>query len=119
MNKATAILQTVAKIPRGRVASYGTIARLAGLGRNARLVGYVLHHDDGAAGIPWHRVVSFQGEILVRDSGPTPTFAAERQRALLEAEGIRLSNRGRIDMSKYAWNGPITKRRVNAISRRY
>ena len=103
MDKATAILRVIAKIPRGKVASYGTIARLAGLGRNARMVGYVLHHHGGAARIPWHRVVSSRGEILVRDSGPTPTFAPQRQQALLEAEGLKLSANGRIDMSRYAW----------------
>lgn len=57
------ILEVVALIPYGRVASYGQVAKLAGLPRHARLVGYVLKHLDQNSPLPWHRVVNAQGKI--------------------------------------------------------
>ena len=60
---ARQILQVVALIPYGKVASYGQIAKLAGLPKHARLVGYVLKHLVDDAKIPWHRVINSQGKI--------------------------------------------------------
>jgi methylated-DNA-protein-cysteine methyltransferase-like protein len=89
----------VRRIPEGRVATYGQVARLAGLGGHARLVGYALSalHDDGS--VPWHRVINSRGEVSAR-SDP---YYEELQRALLAKEGIRTDERGRLSLRRYRW----------------
>jgi len=85
-------------IPRGRVATYGQIAALAGRERAARGVAWILHSSSEAAGLPWHRVIGGEGKIsLSRGRG----FAAQRQR--LVAEGVAVGRGGRIDLKRYRW----------------
>jgi methylated-DNA-protein-cysteine methyltransferase-like protein len=91
------IHQVVARIPRGRVATYGQIARLAGLPGQARLVGYAMHAVPAGSSIPWQRVVNAKGEISV------PGESGTRQRDLLEREGVRFDERRRIPLEKYQW----------------
>ncbi len=86
------IWKAVAAIPRGRVASYGGIARRAGLPRRARLVGHALKVAPDALKLPWHRVVNAQGRISL----PAGSKAHRLQRRLLEAEGVRFVN-GRVN----------------------
>jgi len=86
------ILAVIRAIRRGRVASYGEVARRAGLSGRARLVGFVLRTCPLADGVPWHRVVCASGRIAVRS-----VAAMRRQRALLVAEGVRVSASGRIE----------------------
>jgi len=75
----------LSRIPRGRVTTYGTVARLAGLPRHARLVGRTLAHLPEGSRLPWHRVVNAAGRISSRgDDG-----ASVEQRRRLEAEGVR------------------------------
>jgi methylated-DNA-protein-cysteine methyltransferase-like protein len=91
------ILRTVRRIPRGRVATYGLIAKVAGFANQPRLVGYALRHADDS--VPWHRVINAAGRISPRaepDSIPL-------QRVLLEAEGVRFDARDRIDLRRYRW----------------
>ena len=92
------IFAMVRRIPRGRVATYGQIAELAGLEGHARQVGYALHslHEDD---VPWHRVVNARGEISPRSAGDSH----ELQRLLLEAEGVVFDRAGRIEMKRYSW----------------
>jgi len=92
------IWATVARIPRGRVATYGTVAHVAGFGSHARLVGYALHALPEGTGIPWHRVINARGEISLRRAGG----GSARQRKLLEREGLTL-RKGKIDLSRYGW----------------
>lgn len=94
------IYRVVRKIPRGRVAGYGQVARLAGLPNGARQVGYALHALRGTGrGIPWQRVVNARGEV-----SPRSEPEAERlQRALLESEGVRFGPAGRIDLARFGW----------------
>ncbi|HSH41670.1 MAG TPA: MGMT family protein [Arenicellales bacterium] len=92
------IWQTVARIPRGRVATYGQIARLAGLGKRARMVGYALHHTPDHWTIPWHRVINAQGRI----SFPADSEQYRQQRDRLVAENIHLVN-GRVALERYRW----------------
>jgi len=93
----TRIHRVVSRIPRGRVATYGEIARLAGLHGQARLVGYALHALPVGTRIPWQRVVNAQGAISL------PGKSAIRQRELLEKEGVRFDARGRIDLDRFLW----------------
>jgi methylated-DNA-protein-cysteine methyltransferase related protein len=91
------IWQFVKKIPRGKVATYGQIARLAGIEGHARFVGYALHGLPQNAGIPWHRVINSQGRISL--SG----LSARRQQRLLESEKIAFSPAGKIDLKQFQW----------------
>lgn len=95
------IYAVVKKIPRGKVASYGQVARIAGLERHARLAGYALHSlpDDLVNKVPWHRVINAQGYVSIR-SNP---LAAELQKKLLEREGVLFDSRDRVDMKKFGW----------------
>ena len=93
------IYATVRQIPKGRVATYGQIAELAGLPRQARLVGYAMHALPERTTVPWHRVVNAQGKISLRsESGGDTT-----QKLRLQREGVRFSDRGVIEMSRYRW----------------
>ncbi len=92
------IWQTVSKIPKGKVATYGQIARLSGFPGQARLVGYALHNLPLNIDVPWHRVVNARGMISFPKSG----HSYQRQKELLENDGIEFQ-RGRIDLGKYGW----------------
>ena len=92
------IYAAVRRIPRGRVATYGQIAGLAGLEGHARQVGYALHALKGDR-VPWHRVVNARGEISVRGSSDSH----ELQRHLLQAEGVKFDRRGRIALDRFRW----------------
>lgn len=95
----------VRRVPRGRVATYGQIARLAGLPRHARHVGYALAALDGASDVPWHRVVDAAGRVKLR-----ATPGADRlQRARLEREGVRFDAGGRIDLARHGWSAAAEK----------
>jgi methylated-DNA-protein-cysteine methyltransferase-like protein len=91
------IHDVVSRIPRGRVATYGQIARLAGIPRQPRLVGYALHALPAGTSVPWQRVVNAQGAIS------TPGGPDAVQRKLLEREGIRFDSRGRISLDDFQW----------------
>lgn len=88
----------VRRIPRGRITSYGAIARALGVPWGARTVGWALRAcpDD----VPWHRVVNAQGKISWR-----PTGGHILQRTRLRREGIRFSREGRIDFERFGWKG--------------
>jgi methylated-DNA-protein-cysteine methyltransferase-like protein len=93
------IYAAVRRIPRGRVATYGQIAREAGLPGQARLVGYALHNLPDHSDVPWHRVVNARGGISLDQ-----IFGSGRlQRALLEAEDVIFTHDGRIDLTVYGW----------------
>ena len=95
-----AILTMINNIPPGQVASYGQIARLAGVPRNARQVVAILRSLPPRSGVPWHRVVNSQGKISERK---TPDCKS-RQRILLENEGVELNERNKVSLSEYGWN---------------
>ncbi|MEO8580070.1 MAG: MGMT family protein [Gemmatimonadales bacterium] len=88
------IRKVVSRIPRGRVATYGQVARIAGLPGQARLVGYALHALPAGSSVPWQRVVNAKGAIS------TP---GDRQRRLIEAEGVRFDDRNRIPLASFQW----------------
>jgi methylated-DNA-protein-cysteine methyltransferase-like protein len=92
------IWRAVEKIPKGKVASYGQIARLSKLANQARLVGYALHNLPRGIEVPWQRVINSQGRI----SFPENSSSYKRQRELLEKEGI-VFLKGKVDVTKYGW----------------
>ncbi|MGH9442689.1 MAG: MGMT family protein [Thermoanaerobaculia bacterium] len=94
------ISRIVARIPRGRVATYGQVARLAGLPGQARLVGYALHALPEGSRVPWHRVVNARGSISPRTSGSGHDVL---QRILLRREGVRLGKDGRVALAVFRW----------------
>jgi methylated-DNA-protein-cysteine methyltransferase-like protein len=100
------IYAVVRRIPRGRVATYGQVAMLAGLGSHARQVGYALHALRASSAVPWHRVINARGEISRR---ATPGSELS-QRLLLEREGVRFDARGRVVLSRYGWRPRTTGR---------
>ena len=87
------IWKAIARIPRGQVASYGEVARRAGLPRRARLVGHALKVAPASLKLPWHRVLNAKGMISL----PAGSRGHRRQRDLLEDEGHHF-RRGRIDL---------------------
>ena len=88
----------VRRIPKGRVATYGQVARLAGLPAHARHVGYALAALEEDK-VPWHRVINAQGKISLRG---LPHFA-ERQRERLEAEGVLFDAQNRVLLKRFQW----------------
>ena len=86
------IRRTVRKIPRGKVATYGDVARAAGFPGSARQVVWALR--NAAPGLPWHRVIGAGGRIRL------PGESGLEQRTRLAAEGIRFQ-RERIDMHQF------------------
>ncbi len=97
------VYDIVARIPYGRVATYGQIALYLGHPRAARTVGWALHALSEGAKIPWHRVINAKGRI----STSCFTHSAELQRAILEEEGVTFDEEGKVDFSLYRWEGPI------------
>lgn len=93
------IYNVVCQIPKGKVATYGTVARIAGNPRWARVVGYALHVNPAPGIIPCHRVVNRDGKVA-------ESFAfggGDTQRRMLESEGVIFENDGHIDLNKYGW----------------
>jgi methylated-DNA-protein-cysteine methyltransferase-like protein len=93
------IHSVVARIPEGRVATYGQVATLAGLPGHARLVGYALHALPSGSDVPWHRVINAKGEISLQPEGGGGIY----QRKLLESEGVIFDSRGRVSLAEYGW----------------
>ena len=94
-----AFYDVVRRIPAGSVSTYGQVARLAGMPRSARLVGYAMASCQDPT-VPCHRVVDrFGGTKAAFD-----TFAPGTQRALLEAEGIPFRRNGCVDLDRCLWN---------------
>ncbi len=90
------IYEAVKKIPKGKVATYGQVAAMAGNPKMSRAVGNALHKNPDPAGIPCFRVVNSKGEL----SGEFAFGGKGRQQALLEADGIEVID-GKVDLLKY------------------
>lgn len=92
------IYEIINQIPKGKVASYGQIAALAGNRRWARVVGYALHAVPDGSDIPWHRVVKKNGEVFGGAESPGGRYQTE----LLLQEGVGFVD-GYVDMEHYQW----------------
>jgi len=105
------IYRFVLKIPRGRVMTYGQIARLLEDRYSPRLVGWAMHAtpQDGR-NIPWHRVINSKGAI---STGRVIIQEPQLQQYLLEAEGVVFDERGHCDLSVYQWS-PVARKKTAA-----
>lgn len=94
------IYEIILKIPKGKVATYGQIAAMAGNPRAARVVGWVLNSLPNDADVPWHRVINAKGMSSL-------PFEAQRklQQALLEAEGVIFDKNRRVELEVFQWDG--------------
>ena len=90
------VYRLVKRVPRGRVVTYGQIARALRLRGGARTAGRAMAATPSGRGIPWHRVVGAGGRLLM------PEPHASLQRKLLESEGVRIVE-GRVDLKKHGW----------------
>ncbi len=103
------MLACVRRVPRGKVATYGQIAALAGAPRHARFVGAVLRRLPDGSPVPWHRVLGAGGRLSLARYAP---HAAQTQRMRLEREGVVVRGRGRVDLARYGFlRGPRARTR--------
>jgi len=105
------VYRQVKLIPRGRVVTYGALARALRLRGGARAAGRAMAATPSGKGIPWHRVVGERGKLLIRE--PYATL----QRKLLESEGVALIE-SRVNLKKHLWSptsikGPHPSKKAN------
>jgi O-6-methylguanine DNA methyltransferase len=93
------VWSVAAKIPRGKVTTYGAIARALGSPGAARTVGWAMRAAPARSGLPCHRVVNAAGELSPEDTFGGPGV----QRSLLESEGVTFDARGRVGMKRHLW----------------
>jgi methylated-DNA-protein-cysteine methyltransferase-like protein len=102
------VYQLVKHIPRGRVVTYGQLAKMLRLPGGARTAGFAIAACPSGKGIPWHRVVGAGGRLLTQEP------VASLQRRLLESEGARVEGRG-VDLERHQWHpGKSPRRRSRA-----
>ncbi len=93
------VISQIKKIPRGKVASYAQIAKLAGKPQGVRGVVWILHSSSSSADLPWHRVINAKGRI----SFPEMSEQWIKQKKLLEREGVVFSGAGIVDLKEFQW----------------
>ncbi len=94
------VYAAIRQIPRGKVATYGDIARLIGSPKSARQVGWALHSNPTPVANPCHRVVFADGSL----SAGFAFGGRDAQRALLDAEGVEVGDDYKVDLALYRWN---------------
>jgi len=99
MNTYAKIYAVVGKIPKGKVSTYGLVARSVGIS-NARVVGFALHANKNTKLVPCHRVINSKGLI----SSGYAFGGADIQRKLLEAEGIKFDDSNAVNFKKYGFS---------------
>jgi len=102
----------IARIPHGRVVSYGQVARMAGRPGAARAVGWFLRGLDPGSGLPWQRVIGGDGYLRPQAGGAA---GIRTQSKLLRREGVRVQKDGWLPLSRYGWDG--SKRGAGAPKR--
>ncbi len=93
------IYKIIKQIPKGKVATYGQVAAMAGKPHAARAVGWALNRQS-VPDMPWHRVISAQGKSSLPEESKR-----KLQQAMLEAEGVVFSAKGYLDLGVFQWNG--------------
>lgn len=102
---AEQIYAVVRQVPRGRVTTYGAVARILGT-CTARMVGYAMAATPEGSGVPWQRVINSQGKVSPHGAG----YGSAIQRQLLEEEGILFDANEKIDLGKFGWpDAPVTQ----------
>ncbi len=99
MNFYNRVYDVVKEIPKGKVATYGQIAKILGAPKCSRAVGYALHQNPNNQIIPCHRVVNRFGKV----SSGFAFGGPKKQQKLLELEGIIFDKENKIDLNKYGW----------------
>jgi methylated-DNA-protein-cysteine methyltransferase-like protein len=94
------VYRFVQRIPRGRVLTYGGLAKALRLPGGARAAGHAMAATPSGKGIPWHRVLGEHGKILIREP------YASLQRKLLESEGVTIVE-SRVDLKRNLWKPPL------------
>ena len=94
------IYDAVKRIPRGRVVTYGQLAKMLRVPGGARTVGFAMAGTPSGQGIPWHRVVGAGGRLLPREP------YASKQRRLLETEGTTFAGM-KVDLRAHLWTSPV------------
>ena len=98
MDYSSEVIRLIKAIPSGKVATYCQIAYMTGLHPSVRRVVWILHSCSEKENLPWHRVVNRKGEISLK-----PGAGYERQKELLEQEGIVFGTNDRIDLDRFLW----------------
>jgi methylated-DNA-protein-cysteine methyltransferase related protein len=109
-----AVYKLVERIPRGRVLSYGALAKALRLPGGARTAGRAMAATPSGKGIPWHRVIGADGRILIREP------YASLQKKLLESEGVAVVE-SRVSLKKHSWTPgrkPESKRKSSPTVKR-
>jgi len=99
------VFKLVKQIPRGRVLTYGAVARILRLRGGARSAGRAMAATPSGKGIPWHRVVGDRGKLLIREP------YASLQRKLLESEGVKLLE-SRVNLKRHLWTPTARARKT-------
>ena len=94
------IYAVVRRVPRGRVTTYGAVARIAGLPGHARQVGYALSALPTGTSVPWHRVINAQGKLSLERVGSS---SGTTQRIRLAGEGVVVNAGGKVSLAKFGW----------------
>ena len=105
------VFRFVKQIPRGRVLTYGALAKALRLPGGARSAGRAMAATPTGKGIPWHRVIGERGKILIREP------YASLQRKLLESEGITLLE-SRVDLKRHLWKPPKKSKLKSAATKK-
>ncbi len=92
------VKEIIKRVPRGKVATYGQVATLAGNHRAARQVAWILHSSSQSDDLPWHRIVNRSGRISLKQNR-----GYEIQKSLLKIEGIEFDENDSIDFRRYLW----------------
>ena len=104
------VYRLVKQIPRGRVLTYGALARILRLRGGARSAGRAMAATPSGKGIPWHRVVGDHGKILIREP------YASLQKKLLSSEGIEIVE-SRLNLKRHLWSPPARSKRKGTSAR--
>ena len=102
------IYKTVRRVPKGRVATYGQIAALAGFPKHSRFVGFALRQLPAGSRVPWHRIVNACGEVAERHHESNRDCESEQRWRLID-EGIDFDANGRVPLTMYQYR-PRTKK---------
>ena len=94
------VKRIIKSVPRGKVATYGQVAALAGNIRAAQQVAWILHSSSDKHNLPWHRIINSRGGISLK-----PLHGFEIQKELLRNEGVVFAENGTIDLTRYLWRG--------------